>query len=188
MDPLLAPVSNSHKWEKVFGKAFYTHRSSWYKKPFALLQTPFEKTLWVDIDCEILRDLSPLFEREGEFWIGRESDPICEHEAELNLIQKDETLYNSGVIFYRKGFDLIKDWAEQVAKEGEAFCSDQHVLSHLIHQRKYNICELEPDYNWRMAWGLNIHASIVHWVGTWGKEYIRLHSGIGDELAALPPL
>ena len=36
---------------------FLTPRRQWLKKPLALLLSPFEQTIWVDIDCEV-RDLS----------------------------------------------------------------------------------------------------------------------------------
>lgn len=160
----------------------------WYKKPFAFLQTPFEKTLWLDCDCEVLKPLDPLFELEGEIYLTPDTENSHLKEQSLGTIQKGETLYNSGVVLYQKNSPLIEKWAERVLDQDRVFFSDQHVLSKLIQENSYPIQPLHDNYNWRMSQGFNIHAAIVHWAGSWGKEYIRKHGGLAHELAALPAI
>lgn len=109
-------------------------------------------------------------------------------ERELKTIHHEETLYNSGVILYEHSCPLIAKWAQAVLEIGEQFWSDQHVLSRIIHNEQIPITRLHENYNWRMSQGLNIHAQIVHWAGSWGKEYIRLHGGIADALDTLVKL
>jgi len=192
--PLDAPDFLSHcpvyaeEWESIFGKTIWENRKSWGKKPFAFLVTPFEKTLWLDLDCEVLSSLEPLFDQEANLLLAKETEAALEKERKLKTIQEDQMLYNSGVILYSHGEPLMEKWAKAALKEGEQFWSDQHTLSHIIYQEKIPIEELHKNYNWRMSQGLNIHAVIIHWSGTWGKEYIRRYAGIGDRIAKLPPV
>ncbi|NGX27207.1 MAG: hypothetical protein K940chlam6_01140 [Chlamydiae bacterium] len=174
--------SYTKQGETIFGKRF---EKSWFKKPFACPLTPFETTLWLDIDCEVLQPLDSLFEREGEIHLAKETDAAIARDPN---IAEGEVLYNSGVILYHRDSLLIKKWAEAVLEEGSDFWSDQHTLSRVITSENYPIHLLEEKYNWRMSQGLNIHAAIVHWVGSWGKDYIRHHGGIAEELAALPKI
>lgn len=185
MQPTFSALSDETSWETLFGKNWKEKRSGWFKKPFAFLTTPFEKTLWLDIDCEVLKPIDALFEREGEIHLATESESTQERERGLRILVEEESLYNSGVVLYSHGSSLIGKWAEAVAQQGKQFCSDQHVLSHLIYETKYPIHLLEKEYNWHMAWGLNIHAAIIHWVGSWGKEFIRRYCGIAEEFRAL---
>jgi len=163
-------------------------KQGWYKKPFAFLQTPFDQTLWLDCDCEVLRPLDPLFQLEGEMHLAFDTENSHLKEIALGTIREGEVLYNSGVVLYRKGSSIIKKWADQVLDQDRAFFSDQHVLSKLIQESKSRVGLLPDLYNWRMSQGFNIHAAIIHWAGSWGKEYIRKQGGIAHELAALPSI
>src|SRR5579862_7309437 len=48
--------------EEACGKEFWPSRHAWFKKPLACLQSPFVKSLWIDLDCEIRGQLDPLFD------------------------------------------------------------------------------------------------------------------------------
>ena len=48
------------------GESVRDKRHSWFKKPFALLLSPFAHSIWLDLDCEVLGSLAPLFSLEGE--------------------------------------------------------------------------------------------------------------------------
>jgi hypothetical protein len=152
-------------WERGYGEVIWTSRENWFRKPFALLQTPFEKTLWVDLDCEVLGSVSPIFHK-----IHSHSGIAVSRERSLTI---EEAGYNSGVIAYRKESPLLKLWAEACFHCNDKWLGDQDVLSFLIHREEIEIIELSDNYNWRMKFGVNLDAIIVHWVGSWGKEYIR---------------
>lgn len=160
----------------------------WFKKPFACLQTPFEKSLWLDCDCEVLKSLDPLFSLDVEIALALDTENSHLKEIELGTIAEGEVLYNSGVILYQKTSPILTSWAKKVTEEKSAFFSDQHVLSRLIKERSYPVHPLHEDYNWRMSQGMNFNASIIHWAGSWGKEYIRKYGGLAHELAALPKI
>ncbi len=167
---------------------FDIQASGWYKKPFALLKTPFQKTLWLDCDCEVVRPIDLLFDFEEEMRLAPDTENSHKKELGLGTIKPEEVLYNSGVILFNKGSPLVEDWVRAVSDQQTAFFSDQHVLSRLIQSGDYSIGRLQDDYNWRMSQGFNIHAAIIHWAGSWGKEYIRNSRGLAHELAALPAI
>ncbi|MBS0604700.1 MAG: hypothetical protein JSS60_06660 [Verrucomicrobia bacterium] len=164
------------KWEAAYGDGFWKGRKSWFKKPHALLQTPFEKTLWLDIDCEVKADLAPLFSTHST-QIGLVPEPEFAHLflKKFSLIEQGEICYNSGVVFYRHGSEAILRWAEESLHRADDFWSDQHLLSRQIFEKQTPVSHLSELYNWRMACGKNEDASIVHWVGDMGKEYILLN-------------
>src|SRR5690349_19670492 len=47
--------------EALYGSSFEASRHSWFKKPFACLLSPYEITIWIDLDCEVLTKLDDLF-------------------------------------------------------------------------------------------------------------------------------
>ena len=179
--PLVKPKEELEKtttarWEAAFGDGFWRARPSWFKKPFALLQTPFEKTLWLDLDCEVKADLSPLFSGlTEEISLAPETTYAHKHMQTFSLCEQQETIYNSGVILYRHGSPTILDWAQASIDRNDAFWSDQHLLSRLIYEKQRKIVELPQLYNWHMGLGKNEQARIIHWLGDIGKEYISLN-------------
>ncbi len=188
MPELSALTDDVDKWQTLLGNNIEESRSAWRQKPFACLQTPFERTLWLDLDCEVIQSLDSLFELKEGVYLAEETEASISSGRELQVVYADEMLYNSGVILYSHDAPLIKKWAQAVLDEGDAFYSDQHVLSRVIYTHKMSVKTLHENYNWRMSRGLNIQAAIVHWVGSWGKDYIRCHGGIGEDLANLPKI
>lgn len=163
------------QWEKDFGFRVWTARSTWFKKPFALLESPYETSLWIDIDCEILGTLDPLFttfDPKRELALVRDYD--CDHLPRLDPAIR----YNGGVVVFKHGSAILQHFAECALTKNHLFCGDDSLLSHLIHTHRLKVQELPEIYNWRMARGLNLGAVILHWVGSGGKAYIRKHGGI----------
>lgn len=154
------------EWEKALSP-FWESRQAWFKKPFALLQTPFERTVWVDLDCEVLGPLNPIFESiDSKIQLG------------LVRVKNDPIVYNSGVIVFEKGSPLVKRWAESSLCQNHQFLSDQDALSHVIVEENYRVGEVPEIYNWLMCRGVHLGAVIFHWAAAWGKAYIRKHGGL----------
>lgn len=152
-------------WESVYGEMVWSSREQWFRKPFAMLQTPFEYTIWTDLDCEITGRLDPLFQKIHAYSgiaIARE-----------RVTGSEEDVYNSGVIAYHKKSPILTRWAAQCQYENDRFLGDQDVLSHIIQTENIEITELSDHYNWRLKFGVNVEALIIHWIGKWGKECIR---------------
>lgn len=175
IDPELAK-----QWETWHGWKVWNKRHSWFKKPFAFLNSQYEKGVWIDIDCEILGSLEPLFSQ-------------CDLSSQMALVREYSTdhlpkldpgtRYNGGVVVFQHGAPLIEKWAEGAVSLNRQFAGDDTVLSHLIYQHRFDVVELPEVYNWRMMRGLNLDAVVIHWVSS-SKNYIRSHGGLKPALDA----
>ncbi|WP_068468765.1 hypothetical protein [Candidatus Protochlamydia phocaeensis] len=161
-------------WETI-----HTHvwqmRSAWFKKPFALLQSPYKRTLWLDLDCQVRGQLDPLFDQcdnEAEVAMKREEDIFHEMDIEQGLLLPGEQIYNSGVLVYRKGAQILQDWASQALTHNRFFIGDQQLLSRIIFIQQAPLTVLPAIYNWRMDLGPNRNALILHWLGRF-KNHIQ---------------
>ncbi|MFI5334199.1 MAG: hypothetical protein ACHQT8_03410, partial [Chlamydiales bacterium] len=160
-----------------YGETFWQARSGWFKKPLALLQSRFHLTLWLDLDCEVMQPLEPLFSLlppHQDFAIAPE--PLFYQGGSDRLF--GEVLYNSGVVLFRHGAKLIQKWSTRAFHENGKFQGDQELLSRMIHEEGTEVFELPEIYNARLVTGVPLHATIIHWVGNWGKAYIRQNGGL----------
>jgi hypothetical protein len=175
IDPELAKLWEIHHEWIVWNK-----RHSWFKKPFAFLNSHYEKGVWIDLDCEILGSLEPLFSRCDQFsQIALAREYTTDH-----LLKFDRgAQYNGGVVVFKHGAQIIEKWAEASVSLNHLFVGDDAVLSHLIYQHRLDVVELPEVYNWRMMRGLNLDAVVIHWVSS-SKNYIRLHGGLKPALDA----
>lgn len=161
------------EWEAFYGPTLWTSRPNWFRKPFICLQTPFQQTIWFDLDCEILGSIDSIFTS-----------------ASLAMVREPRFLpdvrYNGGVICFTRGIKILEQWAETALNENERYWGDDPLLSALIAQMQWKVLELDPIYNWRLAQGVNTNAVIHHWVGSAGKAYIKHFGGIKPLLDGLP--
>ncbi len=148
-------------WEAIYQGDVWGPRLSWFRKPFVMAQTPFEKTIWVDLDCEIVGSLKPLFLK------------IHPHSGMALARELQDNGYNSGVVVYNRDSPLLQQWMDGCVHFNHAFLSDQDVLSFIIESNHVEIVELPEEYNWRMKHGVSLDAVIIHWVGLWGKAVIK---------------
>lgn len=162
-------------WTDFYGPTLWDSRNQWFKKPFACLNSCFRRSIWIDLDCEVLQPLDPLFD-------------YCENRCSLGLVREYESqhlpklhplvLYNSGVIAFHHGTEIIQKWAEESMCKKNHFFGDDTVLSSLIFELQWPVSELPEIYNWKFVWGLNINAVIYHWLFARGKDFIKKHGGI----------
>lgn len=155
----------AQSWQEAYQGDVWGPRPSWFRKPFAMAQTPFEKTLWVDLDCEVVGSLTPLFAK------------IHPHSG-MALAREGEKGYNSGVVAYHQNSPLLKHWMEGCVHFNHCFLSDQDVLSFIIESDHIEVMELPEEYNWRIKNGISLDAVIIHWVGHWGKAVIQREATI----------
>ena len=153
------------EWEQGHGKQFWPSRNAWFKKPLACLQTPFQRTIWIDLDCEIRGSLDRLFE-------------FCEHPSRIAMAREIQEqaerapLYNSGVIVFQRGIPLFEEWADDAIDRNHLFSGDQNALSQRIFDEHIKIGELPLIYNWSRCNPDNPDAVILHWHGVHGKKII----------------
>jgi hypothetical protein len=90
----------------------------WFLKPKAMCHCPANKSVWIDLDCEIKGDLSPIF------------DLLVPEK--LNMVEdvpwskrREETWHNSGVVGYIGKPTILKKWRKKVEEKPKV--GDQEV-------------------------------------------------------------
>lgn len=82
------------EWEKKYGCSVWEDRKAWFKKPLACLQSPYHRSIWVDLDCEVrgsLRELFSCCHLSSEIAVAKERP----HPIHKTII------YNSGVVVFK---------------------------------------------------------------------------------------
>lgn len=158
----------AEEWQTNYKGDVWQAREAWFKKPFACLETPFDLTLWLDIDCEVCEPLVTVFDH-------------LEKGTELALVREEAGDYNSGVLLFQKNAPFLKKWAQLCLNHNDKYMGDQNALTDLILQKKIRIKELEAKYNWQMVKGYHDSIVIAHWCA-WGKEHIQKFGGLHDLL------
>jgi Lipopolysaccharide biosynthesis proteins, LPS:glycosyltransferases len=170
-----APVTSHHKalWEDLYGDTVWSSRPSWFKKPLALTQSPFSQTLWLDLDCQVLGPLDPLFNALSlgfELALVREPAYVQNIERQQGLLLDGEVSYNSGVFAFTKETPILELWKQKALTESHLFIGDQNILSRVIFEKKTAVFELSDTYNWKDSYGPNPEAVIHHFLGQAGKQ------------------
>jgi len=165
------------KWELLYSSNFYHFRKSWFKKPQACSLSPYDYSIWIDLDCLVYTSLSAIFEGlNGPILSLREegADQIL-LEQELNINLPNEITYNSGVILFSKLHPVIELWAKKSMQEAHRFIGDQHILSRILFENSFEVKVLPKEYNWSYSWGQNNQIKIHHFHGIGKKELIETY-------------
>lgn len=152
------------QWESRYPEGFWASREAWFKKPLACLASPFEWTLWIDVDCEIVGPLEKI-------WEFHLSGVALAKEAILS--DGAFPIYNSGVILFQKGHPLLLEWAQEAFEKNGLFRGDQDLLSQIIREKSYPVSELPARYNWCVGQGKRDDVVIYHWSGDAAKSLLR---------------
>jgi hypothetical protein len=166
------------KWEARYGKELWSERHAWFKKPFACLSSPYSETIWIDLDCEVKGNLSPLFQTLHlgfDLGLCPESESVQQLHHTLEFLRPGEVNYNSGVIVFRKG-DAIDFWVEQTVTCNDLFIGDQQSLSRSLFLRPCNLFSVPAAFNWSPSLGQNDLAVVVHYHGGVFKQLIPAFS------------
>lgn len=168
------------EWQQVYGMSYANSRKAWFKKPLACTLSPFEKTIWLDLDCEVLDHIGSLFDllKEGKE-IAVAAGSLAYIPKGLEKAVEADCVCCSGVIVFCKESLIIQKWAERAFSESDQHWGDDSLLSVIISESPEVVEELSKIYNWRVSReGLPLSAKIIHWCGEWGKECIAKHGGL----------
>jgi len=159
-------VSSEEKkeWEESYGPLvdhFDSFRSAWFKKPFAALHSPFSRSVWIDLDCEIRGSLTPLF-RCLDF-------PI---DIAVRLAVPKKGIYNSGVLVFRRGAEIIRQWAKEAFEHSDRYVGDDIVLSAMIFKYCPALLELPEKYNSDPR-TTDPHAVVIHYISVWKSKILE---------------
>ena len=135
---------------------------TWHKKPFAILESPFKRTLWLDADCEVRGELGGMY-------------PYCDKGIGLTLDPHSRTCKQpgalaTGVVACSHGEPGIEEWCKvillrQYRGDQEAFDAIRDRLSDRILVMPRHFQRLRLD-------GESDQALVMHWTGAKGKERI----------------
>ncbi len=119
-----------------------------------LSRTPFDRTLYLDTDTEIVADIRDIFDVLDRFDVG------LAHAHSRNTKSTTQTWrealpgafpqFNGGVILFRRNprvQQFLDDWREGYHTAG--FGRDQTTLRELLWLSDLRICTLPPEYNVR---------------------------------------
>jgi len=137
---------------------------AWHAKPFAMLRTPFLLTAWLDADCEVRGELSPLLKAaEAGFAVTRETCRRVGWAAEPVA---------TGVVAFRRGNPLVREWARAVL--AGRFRGDQEALNAIADARHPGVTVLPGRFQrLRLEGDLDPDALVMHWTGPAGKALVR---------------
>jgi len=175
--------SLTERWSKITKYPnIWSLRREWFKKPSAFLLSPFEKTLWLDLDCEVRKDISEIFsfcDTQAQISLTPTRDTRKKALQELGLLYPDENYYNSGVVVFHKNSKIIASFAKRAHTDNHLFFGDQDLLSRILYEEKIPYIELPSVYNYIPHEKDDVNAKIYHWSGTWGKvELLKMVAGL----------
>ena len=152
----------------------------WFLKPSAMLRVKSHKAVWLDTDCEVLGDISDIF------------DLLVEDR--INIVQdlpwssrRREIWHNTGVFGIINKPDALYKWVIECRRTMTPFTmnsvpiGDQDALHALCTQnpivRMSYIHDLPNVYNWLRIQLLDgqddPNKLIMHWTGPKGKDIIK---------------
>lgn len=161
-------------WESM-NQDLWIVRPAWYKKSYALIKTPYERTVWMDLDCQVRGSITPLFEtceNDAGIAMAKEADWQQALNLQRKMILPGQYVFNAGVICFRRGAPVLSELVKQIPLKNHLFFGDQHLLIHILYAMKLPFATLSPLYNWTVDNGANIDAVILHWVGAY-KEALK---------------
>jgi len=157
----------------------------WFAKPFACLATPFETTLWLDLDTEVRKPLAPLFqkvERHGLVVPGRDMHKWATHPHDsgwMLFLPHDKAteawhlLPGNALIGFRHGEPIIEEWAQRTVPPREhEYRGDHEIMVHVLLDRKPHVAHWEPaDYTIKRR-PTHDDPIVFDYAGPRGKELI----------------
>lgn len=170
-------------------KAFPTFRHEARKlymyKPFGLASSPFEHTIWLDVDCKVRCDLTQMFDTPG-FKIALTSVDGQKWAQEHQVFSAADTpLFNTGVLVVEKNSPVLQSWCNKTLQDSASYVLEDVLLSELIATENLPITILPSTYNthWKCA---DTTTKIVHFMNHYGKavilqEMLAKVCGVKDE-------
>lgn len=149
-----------------------TSEEGWFKKPLSMYNCPSKLTCWIDTDCEVLGNLSSVFNHVEDQKLAM----VCDRPWTK---RSGETWYNSGVVAFKNKPKILEKWVQAVRKNPSR--GDQETLHLLLEtplDQMIYITELHNKYNWlRVQIENDKHDSkeklVMHWTGKKGKDRIK---------------
>lgn len=138
---------------------------SWFYKPQTLLDSTFKYKCWMDIDCQVVADISDIFDYVKPDKIAAAPDNYHSWGCK----------FQSGVFAVEDKPDILIKWAKACREPKNR--GDQEILWDLVKNNHEHISLMPEIYNWpriALAKGKDHpDKKIVHWTGPSGKQKIE---------------
>ncbi|MCB1067555.1 MAG: hypothetical protein KDK56_05155 [Simkania sp.] len=159
---------------------YWSARPLWFAKPQALLQSPYEKTAWIDLDTFVIKPITPLIQACEKTGIALvpETEIGITRGRKVGYYGPNESVYNMGIISYKKSHPFLKTWADACLTKTDQFLGDQDLFAKLAHDEKLPIHVLSRIYNWRLCDGMQEDVVIIHLTHR-GKQVLYTKLPIG---------
>lgn len=170
----------SAAWKKKYSgetQDLWQMRKTWLKKPVAMSKSPFYRTIWLDLDCQVRFHLQPLFS------LALSSAKMAAASVEINQIlkpfqshQKIQKYphYNTGVVLFEKDSPLLDLWVQSIQEGSQLTFNEEDLLAFIIAYFQIPITPLPHSFNWEvLRFGPNPDALVYHWMGEMGKKAIQ---------------
>ena len=157
------------EWKAFTRNDYLRARPIWLSKPFALQKTPFEHTVYLDLDCEVKADLEPLF--RVPFGLVPLAQDTLKCWTERGITMPEHQRYNTGVLAYEKHCPIVKAWASMIEECSCHFWSEQEALMETLRQKEFTVIELPERFNAFPDQKVD-DAHIIHHISTSGKLHI----------------
>jgi len=152
---------------------------AWFYKPNTLMKAPYEYKCWIDIDCEVLTNITEIFDFVDGTNLALTDDPCRTREPG----DPNPKWFATGVNVVKDNPKILKIW-DRWTRPGDGvktchFRGDQECLHKLLSTGNLHesVVEMPMEYQWlriQLARGEdNPNKKIIHWTGPTGKEYIR---------------
>lgn len=175
------PSERFNNWEKHKNLDVWAARKEWFKKPFACLASPYEKTLWIDLDCQVRNSLTPLFTFTSstpyDIALTKEPDAVMKVHRDSGDLLEGEIEFNTGVIGFEHGSPLVQEWARQCLENSHFLRGDQEVITRHLFNEGIRIAEFSDKYVQRGSFSEETNTFspvapsniILHWCGSYQK-------------------
>lgn len=161
---------------------------AWFRKPFALLQAPFEHVIWLDLDCEVRAPMDHFFAHleAGKLILagrGVMSVPYGtaqDHGWFMMMPRGEADAVNAvvactGFVGASRGNPIIEEWAlAHVPPTEFNYRGDHESLAVVASRRQPPRHALTADEFTLIRYPGSETPGIMHWAGLWGKETLRI--------------
>jgi len=178
-DPMDKFIVGSEEELSVIDLSKQDGRKNWFKKPEAMVRASelADKVVWMDTDCEVLGDISQIFDLIVPNTLGMIEDrPWSRRRPDQGR------WFNSGVVAFEGLPDILPKWRDTCMMGGQG---DQETLHEMFMGndilKMKNINQLPHRFNTlRLDIADNIvfeKPLVVHWTGPVGKQNIKRKMG-----------
>lgn len=151
-------------WEKHWSPTLWHKRKAWFAKPFLMMDSPYTESLFIDLDCRIQGEITPLF----DFLSKGKGFAIVKHQF------LEGFYHNSGVFACEPHSPILTLWANECIKRSHLHMGDEDALHHLILTQKLPLTFFPLTYNHPYLFAGGEKAIIQHFLGLEGKKKIFL--------------